>query len=176
MDGFKAHKLKLADKANFGMDLAQSGFRTGLLYMTTNAETAPPPPKKILVVDDNDLIVKTISVKLKSAGFQVFTALEGAEAVALVRKQNPDLIVLDISFPPDVAGVPWDGFRIMDWLHRVDESKRIPIIVITSGTGEKDKEHALAAGAVGFLQKPIDHDELLKLVRASLAAAATVAK
>jgi CheY-like chemotaxis protein len=134
--------------------------------MTTNAETS----KKILVVDDNEVIVKTISVKLKSAGFQVFTAMEGAEAVALVRKQKPDLIVLDISFPPDVAGVPWDGFRIMDWLHRVDESKKIPIIVITGGNGDKDKERALAAGAVGFLAKPIDHDELLKLVRASLAA------
>lgn len=138
--------------------------------MITNAETAAPPSKKILVVDDNEIIVKTIAVKLKTAGFQVFTALEGAEAVALVRKQKPDLIVLDISFPPDVAGVPWDGFRIMDWLHRVDDSKKIPIIVITGGTGGKDKEHALAAGAVGFLPKPIDHDELLKLVRASLGA------
>ena len=98
--------------------------------MITNAETAAPSPKKILVVDDNDIIVKTISVKLKSAGFQVFTAAEGAEAVAIVRKQKPDLIVLDISFPPDVAGVPWDGFRIMDWLHRVDDSKKIPVIVI----------------------------------------------
>jgi DNA-binding response OmpR family regulator len=52
----------------------------------------------------------------------------------------------------------------------VDESNKIPIIVITGGTGEKDKEHALAAGAVGFLPKPIDHDELLKLVRAALGA------
>jgi CheY-like chemotaxis protein len=140
--------------------------------MITNAETTAPSPKKILVVDDNDIIVKTITVKLKSAGFQVFTAAEGAEAVALVRKQKPDLIVLDISFPPDVAGVPWDGFRIMDWLHRVDDSKKIPVIVITGGTGGRDKEAALAAGAVGFLPKPIDHDELLKQVRAALEAPA----
>lgn len=136
-----------------------------------NTETAVPPQKKLLVVDDNEVIVKTISVKLKSAGFQVFTALDGAEAVALVRKQKPDLIVLDISFPPDVAGVPWDGFRIMEWLHRVDESRKIPIIVITGGAGDKDKERALAAGAVGFLYKPLDHDELLKMVKATLATA-----
>lgn len=136
--------------------------------MITNAESAAPPPKKVLVVDDNEVIVKTISVKLKSAGYQVFTALDGAEGVALVRKQRPDLIVLDISFPPDVAGVPWDGFRIMEWLHRVDESQKVPIIVITGGAGDKDKERALAAGAVAFLPKPIDHDELLKLVRATL--------
>jgi CheY-like chemotaxis protein len=143
--------------------------------MITNAKTAAPPPKKVLVVDDNDVIVKTISVKFKSAGFEVLTATDGAEAVALVRKQKPDLIVLDISFPPDVAGVPWDGFRIMDWLHRVDDSRRIPVIVITGGTGEKDREHAIAAGAVGFLPKPIDHDELLKLARAALSAPATAA-
>ncbi|HXC35568.1 MAG TPA: response regulator [Candidatus Acidoferrales bacterium] len=136
--------------------------------MITDAKTAAPAPKKVLVVDDNDVIVKTISLKFKSAGFEVFTALDGAEAVSLVRKQKPDLIVLDISFPPDVAGVPWDGFRIMDWLHRVDDSRRIPIIVITGGTGDKEKERAMAAGAVGFLSKPIDHDELLKLARAAL--------
>jgi CheY-like chemotaxis protein len=138
--------------------------------MITNAENAALPPKKVLVVDDNEIIVKTISVKLKNAGFQVFTALDGADAVALVRKQKPDLIVLDITFPPDVAGVPWDGFRIMEWLHRVDESTRIPIIVITGGTGDRDRERAMAAGAAGFLPKPIDHDELLKLVRSTVGA------
>jgi CheY-like chemotaxis protein len=136
--------------------------------MPTNAEAAVPPPKKILVVDDNEVIVKTISVKLKSAGFQVFVALDGSEAVAQVRKEHPDLILLDISFPPDIAGVPWDGFRIMDWLHRVDESKKVPIIIITGGAGEKDKERAMIGGAVGFFQKPIDHDDLVKVVRATL--------
>lgn len=133
-----------------------------------NDETAAVPPKKLLVVDDNEVILKTISVKLKRAGYEIFTALDGAEAVALVRKEKPDLVVLDISFPPDLGGVPWDGFRIMEWLHRVDETKKIPIIVITGGAGDKDKERALAAGAVAFLYKPLDHDELLKLVRATL--------
>ena len=113
--------------------------------------------------------LKTIAVKLNSAGYKTFVALDGAEAVAIVRKEKPDLIVLDISFPPDIAGVPWDGFRIMEWLRRVDDTKKIPIIVITGGAGDKDKEKALGAGAVGFLYKPLDHDELLKMVRATLA-------
>jgi two-component system, OmpR family, KDP operon response regulator KdpE len=135
-----------------------------------NAETTAAGTKKLLVVDDNEVIVKTISVKLKSAGFQVFTALDGAEAVSFVRKEKPDLIILDLGFPPDIGGVPWDGFRIMEWLRRVDESKKIPIIVITGGAGDKDKERALAGGAVAFLYKPLDHEELLKLVRATLGA------
>jgi len=134
-----------------------------------NPETpAAAPQKKVLVVDDNEVIVKTIAVKLNSAGYKTFTALDGSEAVAIVRKEKPDLIVLDISFPPDIAGVPWDGFRIMEWLRRVDDTKKIPIIVITGGAGDKDKEKALGAGAVGFLYKPLDHDELLKMVRATL--------
>ena len=134
-----------------------------------NPGTPAAPQQKVLVVDDNEVIVKTIAVKLNSAGYKTFVALDGAEAVAIVRKEKPDLIVLDISFPPDIAGVPWDGFRIMEWLRRVDDTKRIPIIVITGGAGDKDKEKALAAGAVGFLYKPLDHDELLKMVRATLA-------
>jgi CheY-like chemotaxis protein len=134
-----------------------------------NPVTSTTPQQKVLIVDDNDVIVKTIAVKLNGAGFKTFVALDGAEAVSLVRKEKPDLIVLDISFPPDVAGVPWDGFRIMEWLRRVDDSKRIPIIVITGGAGDKDKDKALAGGAVGFLYKPLDHEELLKMVRATLA-------
>lgn len=139
----------------------------------TPAATAPQ--KKILVVDDNEVILKTISLKLKGAGYQALTAPEGADAVALVRKEKPDLILLDLGFPPDVAGVPWDGFRIMEWLRRVDDSKKIPIIVITGGAGDKDKERAMAAGASAFLYKPIDHDELLKLIRSTLASSTKTA-
>ena len=88
---------------------------------------------KILVVDDNEIIIKTISLKLQGAGYQVITAMDGAEAVAAARKENPDLILLDISFPPDVDGVPWDGFRIMAWLHRLEAVKKTPVIIITGG-------------------------------------------
>jgi len=133
-----------------------------------NAEPSPVPGKKILVVDDNEIIIKTISLKLQGAGYQIITAMDGAQAVAAARKENPDLILLDISFPADVQGVPWDGFRIMDWLHRLDASKKIPIIIITGGEDAKNKEKAVASGAVAFFNKPIDHDDLLKVVRATL--------
>lgn len=134
-----------------------------------NTQT-PATPKKLLVVDDNEVIVRTIVLKLKSAGYQVFSAHDGAEAVSLFRREKPDLILLDIGFPPELGGVEWDGFRIMEWLHRVDESKKVPIIVITGGAGERDKERALASGALAVLYKPLDHDELVKLVRSTLAA------
>src|SRR5665213_4383173 len=126
-------------------------------------------PKKILVVDDNEIILKTISLKLQGAGYQVITALDGSEAVAAARKDSPDLILLDISFPPDGGGVEWDGFRIMEWFHRLESAKKIPVIIITGGEDSKNKERAVTSGAVAFFNKPIDHDDLLKVIRATLA-------
>jgi len=136
-----------------------------------NAETAPASPKKILVVDDNEVILKTISLKLQGAGYKVITALDGSEAVACARKEVPDLILLDISFPPDVDGVPWDGFRIMEWFHRLDTAKKIPVIIITGSEDSKYKDRAVTSGAVAFFHKPIDHDDLLKVVRATFGTA-----
>jgi len=136
-----------------------------------NAESASPQPKKILVVDDNEIILKTISLKLQGAGFRVLTALDGAEAVAAARKESPDLILLDVNFPADVSGVPWDGFRVMEWFRRLDASKKIPVIIITGSEDPKFKERATAGGAVAFFHKPIDHDDLLKVIRATLGAA-----
>ena len=133
-----------------------------------NAETPAAPKKKILVVDDNEVILKTVSLKLQGCGYQIITALDGSEAVAAARKETPDLILLDINFPPDVDGVPWDGFRIMDWFHRLDPSKQVPVIIITGLEDEQNKERATSSGAVAFFNKPINHDDLLKVVRATL--------
>jgi CheY-like chemotaxis protein len=127
--------------------------------------------KKILVVDDNKVVVKALSMKLNASGYEVLTANDGSEAVSTARKNKPDLIVLDISFPPDVAhggGVPWDGFLIMDWLRRIDEAKSIPVIIITGGDPAKFKDRALSAGAVSFFQKPVNNDELLAAIHKTL--------
>jgi CheY-like chemotaxis protein len=133
--------------------------------------TAPAAaPKKILVVDDNEIILKTTSMKLQSAGYHVLTALDGAEGVAMVRKEKPDLVLLDITFPPTVSGVSWDGFRIMEWLHRVDETKKIPIIVISGVVEEKNKHRAISSGAVAFFSKPVNFEDMLKVIRATLGA------
>ena len=131
------------------------------------------PAKTILVVDDNEIVIKTISLKLQGAGYRVISAMDGSEAVAAVRKETPDLILLDISFPPEVTGVPWDGFRIMEWFHRLDNVRKIPIVIITGSEDPKTKERATQSGAVAFFQKPIEHDNLLKIIRATLGDAVT---
>src|SRR5258708_35376570 len=81
--------------------------------------------KKILVVDDSPIILKTLSMKLKARGYDVLTAEDGSTAVSTARRERPDLILLDITFPPDVAhggGVAWDCFLIMHWLKGMDEA------------------------------------------------------
>lgn len=135
-----------------------------------SVERVSASQKKILVIDDNEIILKTTSMKLQSAGYQVFTALDGSEGVAAVRKEKPDLVLLDITFPPDVSGVSWDGFRIMEWLHRVDETSKIPIIIISGVVEEKNKQRAAASGAVAFFPKPVNFDEMIKVIRAALGA------
>ncbi|HVU28637.1 MAG TPA: response regulator [Verrucomicrobiae bacterium] len=124
--------------------------------------------KKILVVDDNEIVVKTTTMKLQGAGFDVATALDGAEGVAAVRKEKPDLILLDINFPPDVTSVPWDGFRIIEWLNRVDDKKRTPIIIISGVLDDKNKKRAIESGAVAFFPKPVNYDDMIKTIRVTL--------
>src|SRR5260370_863568 len=76
-------------------------------------------PRKILVVDDDPTVLKPLSLKLSSRGYAVTTAVDGSSAIGAVRDEHPDLVVLDLSFPPDIASggrVTWDGFQIMCWL------------------------------------------------------------
>jgi CheY-like chemotaxis protein len=124
--------------------------------------------KKILVADDDRVILRTLSQQLKANSYEPLTARDGSEAVRLARQQKPDLILLDLTFPPDVAhggGVGWDGFLIMRWLQQMEEAKDVPVIVITGGDPAVCKGPALAAGARAFFHKPIDHDELLRTIR-----------
>lgn len=127
--------------------------------------------QKILIVDDNTVILRALSMKLNASGFQAFTAGDASQALALVRKEVPDLILLDLGFPPDVAHggtMTWDGFVIMQWLQRSDPGKDIPIIVITGDLSEKTKKRALAAGVARFFHKPVDNDQLLAAIHECL--------
>jgi len=136
-----------------------------------NAETAIPSGKKILVVDDDQIILKTLSIVLVSNGYQVFTATDGPGAATIVAQERPDLILLDLLFPPDAAnvgGALQNGFFVIEWLRRMGEAGDIPIIIISGDKSAKDKKNALATGAVGFFPKPIDRIALLATIRATL--------
>ena len=156
----------MTTKDRFSSQPLSPGTVLSISPISEPVRTGPRTPK-ILVVDDNVIVLKALSIKIKSKGYDVRTAMDGSTAVSCVRREKPDLIVLDINFPPDVAhggGIPWDGFLILDWLRRIDEVRDTPIIFITSGDSARFKERAMSAGAVAFFQKPINNDELLQVI------------
>lgn len=127
-------------------------------------------PKKILLVDDNKVILKAVASVLESNGYQVVTATDGAAVVNIVDREIPDLILLDILFPPDAmdVGMHWDGFAIMRWLRNMSEARTVPIIIISGTEPVKYEPLCLAAGAQAFLHKPLDMGELIATIHGVL--------
>ena len=127
------------------------------------------PTQKILVVDDNPIILKVLSLALESKGYEVFTAVDGPEAFTAVSREEPDLILLDIFFPPDIfqSGNTWDAFKIMNWLQRMGgpQAKHIPVIIMTGADPGEYRDRCLAAGAANYFQKPIKMPELLDAIQ-----------
>jgi CheY-like chemotaxis protein len=132
-----------------------------------NDNATIPGVRKILVVDDDRVILKTLSMLLNANGYQVFTAADGPGAVSVVTTHKPDLILLDLLFPPDamnVGGALQDGFFIMEWLRRMGAAENIPVIFISADHSPKHQQRALDAGAVAFFAKPIDRVALLDAI------------
>jgi CheY-like chemotaxis protein len=127
------------------------------------------PVKKILVVDDNSIILRVLSSALKAKGYEVFTAVDGPEAFTILRREKPDLILLDVFFPPDLSqtGNTWDAFLIMQWLQRMDgdHAKSVPVIVMSGAEPGEIRDRCLAAGAVDYFQKPVKIPELLNAIQ-----------
>ena len=125
--------------------------------------------QKILVVDDNPIILSVLSSALKPRGYEVFTAVDGPAAFTVVLQEQPDLILLDIFFPPDIfqSGNTWDAFLIMHWLQRMGgpQASRTPVFVISGAEPGEFRDRCLAAGAVYYFQKPIKMPELLDAVQ-----------
>ena len=136
-----------------------------------STDPAKPGAKIVLVVDDNPIILKTMSIVLKSKGYQVSIALGGPEAIGLTRREKPDLILLDLAFPPDLANIGGpmrDGFQILEWLRHTPEAEKTPIIIISGTDPAQYKDRAAAAGVVACFHKPLNKDEVLAAVQAAL--------
>jgi len=135
--------------------------------LSPKVEQASEGKGKVLVVDDDPVVVKALTAKLQSDGYSVISASDGSDAVVQVRQEKPDLVILDINFPPDV-GMSWDGFKILEWFRRPLEGAKIPVIIITGDDSAKNKERATNVGAVAFFQKPIDTTKLLDTIHKAI--------
>lgn len=115
------------------------------------------------------MVLKTLAIKLSQAGCDVVTGQDGSQAVATARQERPDVILLDVNFPPDVS-LAWDGIGVMQWLQRLECANTPPVIIITGASDAQVRERALDAGAAAFFKKPIDSSALVEVINKALVA------
>ena len=119
-------------------------------------------PKKILVVDDEVDLVETVRFPLEMEGYDVLVSYNGEDALNQARKENPDLIILDLMLPK------LDGYKVCRLLKFDERYKHIPILMLTAKTQEKDKILGKETGADEYITKPFEMDDLMEKVKAYL--------
>lgn len=118
--------------------------------------------KKILIVDDDEDLRRGLGIRLKANGYSVVFAHDAISATSVARKEEPDLIILDIGLPGG------DGFIVMERLVSITPTP-VPIIILTGRDPSTNRERALTAGAKAFFQKPANNDEILAAIQKTLA-------
>jgi DNA-binding response OmpR family regulator len=118
--------------------------------------------KKILIIDDDKQLLLGLSPRLKANGYGMTSATDAVSAIAVARKELPDLIILDLGLPGG------DGFVVLERIRALADLAAIPVIVLSARDPAGNKERAMDAGAVAFFQKPPDNREFLSAIRQAL--------
>lgn len=129
------------------------------LYEKRKHKHMPAKKTVILTADDDSQLLRLVSRNLELEDYEVLTASDGEQALAIVEKQLPDLILLDVMMPRV------DGFTVCKHIREVSV---VPIIIITARGQDRDKVKGLDLGADDYLTKPFSIEELLARVRAVL--------
>jgi twitching motility two-component system response regulator PilH len=116
--------------------------------------------RKVLVVDDSPTERFVMTEMLKKHGYQVITAENGEEGIDKAKKEQPDLVIMDVIMPGT------NGFQATRNLKRDDGARNIHIIICTSKSQETDKIWGLRQGADNYLTKPVNENELLSAIAA----------
>ncbi len=119
------------------------------------AEVEVERPTLVMVVDDSVTVRKVTSRLLERNGMNVLTAKDGVDAIAQLQEHRPDIMLLDIEMPR------MDGFEVANLIRHDEGLKDLPIIMITSRTGEKHRERAMSIGVNEYLGKPYQESLLL---------------
>lgn len=119
--------------------------------------------KKILFVEDEQALQRTMTEALIDYGYRTIAALNGEDGLRLARSEKPDLILLDLILPKK------DGFAVLAELKADEETKSIPVIVLTNLEGAADVDRALELGATTYLVKAnYNLDDVLQKVKRAL--------
>jgi len=117
---------------------------------------------KILVVDDEKNIRLVVGKSLEKAGFDVYYAVDGVQAVEKANDINPDLVLLDLRLPK------MNGFLVLEALKSDTSTEEIPVIILSALSAEDDVQKVISLGAEDFLVKPISQGDLLAAVEANI--------
>ena len=116
-------------------------------------------PKRILIVDDEPDLLEMVQINLEIEGYECIVAYDGFRALDRARKEQPDLIILDVMLP----GL--NGYKVCRLLKFDENYKRIPIIMLTAEAQQADRLMGEATGANYYMTKPFDADKLLAKVK-----------
>lgn len=114
----------------------------------------------VLVVEDDQALTSVLQYNLRQAGFDVLAAADGNEGYIQARRYMPDVVVLDLMIP----GI--DGMEVCRRLRATDETRRIPVIMLTARSAENDQIDGFAAGADDYVTKPFSVKVLLQRIQA----------
>jgi DNA-binding response OmpR family regulator len=115
--------------------------------------------KKILIVEDDADLAKALCKRMKANSYETLYALDAMAGIQMAHKEKPDLIILDIGLPGG------DGFVVKKRLDSSVHLSNIPVIVITAMDPSSTFKRSLKAGVAAFFQKPVDDEQLLRIVK-----------
>lgn len=109
----------------------------------------------VLVVDDEPQVVWVLELSLRSEGYETYAAHDGVEALEQVRRHHPTYVVLDVMMPR------LDGWGVLEELGKLPVDERPLVVMVTALASLADRAKAESLGAVGYVPKPFDVDELI---------------
>ncbi len=115
--------------------------------------------KKILIADDRSEVVELVRVSLEGEDYQIIDASDGKEALEKIRKEKPDLVLLDVVMPK------MDGFEVLSKLKKDPQTREIPVIMLTAQGQKLDQEKGRRLGARDYITKPFSPSHLLNKIK-----------
>ncbi|PLX81110.1 MAG: two-component system response regulator [Desulfuromonas sp.] len=115
--------------------------------------------RKILAVDDSPTVRQLLRLTLSEAGYEVYEAQDGGEALNMVREQQFDMLVTDLNMPQI------DGIELIEQVRKIPGNRFMPIIMLTTETNDGIKQRGKLAGASGWIVKPFRPEQVLGVVR-----------
>jgi two-component system chemotaxis response regulator CheY len=119
----------------------------------------PKNQKKLVLVEDSDSIREAIVFALQKSGFEVKTATNGLEAIAILNDEKFDLLLTDYHMPA------MNGLELIKWVREKEQYRRLPVLVLTTESQRDVILQAKDAGATGWIHKPFEVEKLIQTIR-----------